>query len=340
MRAGFIFSHAASFAVRSIFALAIASAAFAQKPELTLRLDKEKPVLGLLRSGVILNYPKCDSARNIYFRYLTGSVVNSSLIRIAANGESSTILNFDQLTDAAKGSRIYDFAIHNKSAYLLGLNQEGKPIVLICDDHGTFKQVMTLDRDIHPNKIAVFSTGEMLVLGSRNIATTSYEYEPALDVYDIVGRFVKSVSLKPPSLDLGGEKKPEDRFKGVDLSLVESGDSGVYIVPYGTKAEAYLISPSGEVENQVPLAIPENDMKPVSLSVGPGQLLMEYAKESTGQFKYVLFDAQTGELQYTYDTGAVSGVLACYDWNGEFVFYSDYQSGKPAQPRLRYARAR
>jgi hypothetical protein len=93
------------------------------------------------------------------------------------------------------------------------------------------------------------------------------------------------------------------------------------------------------VQNQFALTIPEEDAKPVALSVGLGKLLWVYAKEGDKN-SLAFFDAQTGQLQYTYNASEVSGVLACTDWNGEFVFYSDYQAGTRIQPRLQFARAR
>jgi hypothetical protein len=326
--------------------LAFCAIGLSQTPQSVIHISKTELIQGL-PTGSVLNYPKCDESKNVYVRYFSSPTANTNpVIRIPSDGSAYSTLDFAKLSDsdaanALRNARIYDFAVSGSNVYIASVDEAGKPRVVVFDSDGKFKGVVPIENDIHPAKLSIFSTGEILILGTKadkgSAGSTSTDRQSMIGLFDRNGKFIKEVKLKSQDLKISNKAKPEEKTRSVDLALMEAGPGGtVYLLPYGTSRTLYLISASGEVDRSFTLATTDKAFMPLSMRVGATQVLVEYVKDKQS-YEYDLYNAQTGEHQQTYSLDKEPmGIFACYDWRGTFAFLGTNASGERV---FRYAMA-
>jgi hypothetical protein len=176
-------------------------------------------------------------------------------------------------------------------------------------------------------------SGELLIFGVRtrredlpNSAVPKFSYNPALELYDVSGRFAKSVSLKSDQINLNDRgHSQEDNFAAVDLALTTNGPDGVYLIVYSNKPLVYVIAPSGEVSRRLSIEPMGNEFRPISLSVIGTRLLVEFVKSSDGspETTLITYDANSGERYSTYKLdSSLNGIFSCFDGRRRFAFIS------------------
>lgn len=307
---------------------------------------KTQPVGGAPGGGLIIGQTRCDSDGNLYFRQLQGSkIVLAPVVQVSPDGSRSHV--FDFLAHAngdLKSLVINDFSLSGSTLYLAGSTPDRKVHILeYSTSDGELTKTLTLDDSGVPDvplhgaltvsKLGVMPSGELLIFGIRtlredlpNTAVPKFSYNPVLELYDISGRFAKSVSFKSDQINLNDKAHAqEDNFPAVDLALTANGPDGVYLTVYSNKPLVYVIAPSGEVSRRVSIEPMGNEFRPIGLSVIGTRLLVEFVKSSDGspETSLVTYDANSGEKYSTYklDT-TLNGIFSCYNGRRTFAFIS------------------
>jgi hypothetical protein len=311
----------------------------------TIEPTATQAVGGAPGGGLIVGQTRCDGDGNLYFRQLQGAkVVLAPIVQISADGKRSH--TFDFLAQASKdlaSLSVSDFSISGSTLYLAGSAADGKTHILeYSTSDGQFNKAVTLDDTGSPDhsaqstlsisKLGVMPSGELLIFGTRALkrevpnSTPTFSYSPALELYDVSGRFLKTVNFKSDRINLNDKAHSrEDNFASVDLALTANGPEGVYLIAYSNKPVVYVIGPSGEISRRIPIEPIGNEFRPISLSLIKNELLVEFVKSADGspETTFVSYNANSGEIYSTYQLDkSMNGIFSCYDGRRTFTFVS------------------
>ena len=182
-------------------------------------------------------------------------------------------------------------------------------------------------------------SGERLIFGKRtlkqeapNSSTPTFYYSPALELYDVSGRFLKAVTFKSDQIKLNDKAHShEDNFASVDLALTANGPDGVYPAVYSNKPVVYVIGSSGEISRRIPIEPIGNEFRPISLLVIQNQLVLEFVRSADGspETTLVSYNSNSGEIYSTYKLDkSMNGIFSCYDGRRTFTFVSTAGLGR------------
>jgi len=302
------------------------AAGWAQDVPYLIHPEKVQFVEGIA-GGAIMNTVYCDAHGDLYFRYYDVKRASSApVVRITHDGHASSFQFAQGLSEDLKDLRMYQLAISGSMLYMVGLDSDGHPTVIRFTSDGKYEGAVRLDQKIAPSAIAVLSSGQMFVLGTRRTSADDAakpEFEAALGLYDVSGRLVKNVDLNAHDLDLNNPKGAG--LMPLELALLDAESDAAYLVFHTAEPKLYVISAGGEVSRTLPLWNPGKEFTPSQLRLGGGQLLLEFTDVSTegggSQFRYVSYSSLTGERTgYYYAAPGTTGTLGCYDWRGGFTF--------------------
>lgn len=311
----------------------------------TIQPTSTKAVGGAVGGGLIIGQTRCDSDGNLYFRQLQGAkFALAPIVQISADGKRSHMFDFlAQATKDLGALSVNDFSISGSTLYLAGSTADGKPRILeYSTSDGQFDKAVTLDDTGSPDhsaqstlsisKLGVMPSGELLIFGTRTLkrdvpnSSPTFSYSPALELYDVSGRFLKAVTFKSDQINLNDKAHSrEDNFAAVDLALTANGPDGVYLAVYSSKPVVYVIGASGEISRRIPIELIGKEFRPISLSVIQNQLLIEFVKSADGspETTFASYNSNSGEIYSTYKLDeSMNGIFSCYDGRRTFTFVS------------------
>lgn len=313
-------------------------------------------------SGSVPSQTKCDPDGNVYGEFSTGSA--SALTRISADGSQPTSFPLSAVTDLGDPNSpppaLAEFAVGTDgSVYLLlrikrQVSGDGPPSmeyrVVSFNSDGKYHSQFKLDEGLAPNRIAVFSSGDLMLAGSEPDPDDDDHRVPFAGVFDSGGRFMKEISmprdLRSPEggqnqSASGGGWARRDRF-AVRGSAQGADDGNVYLLPNVAEAPVYVLSQGGEIVRTIKLESAADER--LGMSVAAGRLLswsqhvnsyrsrwvdspgpVSASTVGQGDSLFRIFNLQTGELAAEYSASADLGTFACYGSDG-FVFLRQDQA--------------
>ena len=331
-------------------------------------------------NGSVPSETKCDSEGNVYGGFVAGSA--NAITRISADGSEATSFSVSAVPDLAPNSSpaapnstpptIAEFAVGTDgSVYLLVLMKRpdtnaasttAPPVnprrvdpgnfeyhVISFDPDGKYHSQFKLDAGLAPNRIAVFSSGDLMLSGMEPDPEDDDHRVPFAGVFDSSGRFMKEITM-PRDLrspdgaknESVGQNQPSGGRWGRrnSFSVVGSAqgadDGNVYLLPNTAGAPVYVLSPGGEIVRTIKLDSKVNER--LGMSVAAGRLIAWSQHMEPRRFQRVasapppapttagandslfsIFNLQTGELAAEYSASQDLGTFACYSTNG-FTF--------------------
>jgi hypothetical protein len=294
---------------------------------------------------------KCDGDGNVYVRLLPGRfdphMFSTPVTEFSSDGEQRAVFSLAAAPRWDPGD-ILDFAIGpNGRVYLLvdRPNKQKRKMengILVFDLDGALRSTVHLELALDTiNKLAVFSTGDLLVLGAKkaeqqpphipgtpahrkNSTDDRPPVNPVAYVVGQDGRLLKSIRL-PESLIPGSVRHPGPPLTvsatagdTADLVMDEYGHTA-YLMFQKSEPVVYTISPAGTVIRSFPIQPPPGGYSAISMNWADGLgLLLETAhivKQGflNSQVRFSVVDPQTGERLNDYRLGPNLGAaLACF----------------------------
>jgi hypothetical protein len=347
----------------------VASTLLAQEaPQLPLRPKEAVPIAGLY-SGAIMGTAKCDASGNLYVRLydLSSDGLASPVLKISSDGKS--VSRFDiRSVSGFESAEVDDFAVDPRGNVYLLRSKPGEPVALVVfNPGGSYDSIVKLDSQFEAIQLAIFSSGEYLVSGTKEDeeCQNSDEKEknseladkPFTGVFDRVGRLILEVTLPkdiqnqkeghdPPSAAVNkSESAKPTQSQSSDFRqamvlgrAVSTRDGNIYLMRASRRPIIYIISPAGSVLRRLEIGPPSQDAVASDLHVAAGKLAVKFAeRDPAGRYRkhsVVLVNAESGETLALYPvTPAIGGALACYTGD-RFAFFGANEQG---QLVIRYA---
>ena len=319
-------------------------------------------------NGVVPSQTKCDPDGNVYGGFAAGS--GNSITRISTNGSQPITFSLSAVPDPEITSDrlpiISEFAIGTDgSVYLLVLmkhqdsgsnaepyrakgmdpNRFEYRIITFTSD-GKYHSQFKLDQGLAPNRIAVFSSGDLMLAGLEPVAGGGNHPVPFARVFDSSGRFMKDISmprdLRSPDgkQDQSASSRGSWAWRNSTRNAQGANDGNVYLLPNAAGAPVYVLSPGGEIVRTIKLESAANERLGMSVAAGrliswsqhvdnrriqrvaspppSGQAALPPAAGSNDSL-FRIFNMQSGELAAEYGASADLGNFACYN-SGSFTF--------------------
>jgi hypothetical protein len=318
-------------------------------------------------SGTVPSQTKCDPEGNIYGSFAAGS--SNSITRVSADGTQPTAFSLSAVPDlVAQNSSpptIVEFAVgtdgsvyllirmrrQNSSTDVTPAEQRWDPRrweyrVISFDPDGKYHSQFKLEEGLAPTRIAVFSSGDLMLAGSEPDPENERRSVPFAGVFDSSGRFMKEIwmprDLRAPD---GPQAEPSSndgprmhRFGLPTRGNAQGADDGnVYLLPNTSGTPVYVLSPGGEIVRTINLQSAANER--VGMSAARGLLVSWSQHVDSRRFQRVasaappnqattpgggdslfrIFNLQTGELAAEYSATAELGSFACYS-SDRFTF--------------------
>jgi len=197
----------------------------------------------------------CDADSNIYYQ---DDLRAPAIHKLNSKGEEVALFQPGPNTDK-KLDRGGNFAVSpNGDLYELVFPHELTRPVFVYKSDGTFKSVIKLDPGFiwFPSKIAVFSSGQMLVTGMEYDKDTTAEMWPFTGIFAGDGSLLKEVKLEDDETlrDMGvaGDSRVKEvgtpGNKAIDFGQIDvASDGNAYLMRWTNPAVIYAISPGGQV---------------------------------------------------------------------------------------------
>jgi hypothetical protein len=322
-------------------------------------------------NGKVPSETKCDPDGNVYGAFAAGSA--NSITRISTDGSQPTSFSLSavpdlgmQNTQNSSPPTLAEFAIGTDgSVYLLVLmrrQDSGSSAasssprrmdpsnfeyrVISFNSDGKYHSQFKLDQGLAPNRIAVFSSGDLMLAGTEPDPEDDNTRIPFAGVFDSSGRFMKDISMPR---DLRSPDGNQSQFAAAGGSWNRRGsfavrgnaqganDGNVYLLPNAAGAPVYVLSPGGEIVRTIKLESEANER--LGMSVAAGRLISWCQHVETRRLQRVnsppppdqtptpasndslfrIFNLQSGELAAEYNASPDLGTFACYS-SGDFTF--------------------
>lgn len=316
-------------------------------------------------NGTVPSQTKCDPDGNVYGGFAARS--GNSITRISANGSQPTTFSLSAVPDPEITSDrlpiISEFAIGTDgSLYLLVLmkrqdsGSNAEPYrakgmnpgrfeyrIITFNSDGKYHSQFKLDQGLAPNRIAVFSSGDLMLAGLEPDPGGGDHPVPFAGVFDSSGRFMKDISMPR---DLRSPDGNQDRsvssrgswaWRNSSRNAQGANDGNVYLLPNAAGAPVYVLSPGGEIVRTIKLESAANER--LGMSVAAGRLISwsqhveprrlqrvnsppptdQTATAASNDSLFRIFNIQTGELAAEYSASPDLGTFACYSPDG-FTF--------------------
>lgn len=336
-----------------------------------LNLESDSVVTLDQFNGRVPSQTKCDPDGNVYGGFAAGS--SNSITRISTDGRQPTTFSLSAVPDLGAPNSspptLAEFAVGTDgSVYLLILiklqdsaSAAASPSprqldpsnfeyrVVSFNSDGKYHSQFKLDKGLAPNRIAVFSSGDLMLAGTEPDPEDEDTRIPFAGVFDSSGRFMKDISmprdLRSPD---GSQGQPAPAASGwnrrgsfaVRGNAQGANDGNVYLLPNAAGAPVYVLSPGGEIVRTIKLESAANDRLGMSVAAGrliswsqhvdnrqiqrltspppSGQAASPPAAGSNDSL-FRMFNLQSGELAAEYGASADLGSFACYN-SGSFTF--------------------
>jgi len=319
--------------------------------------------------GRVPSQTKCDSDGNVYGGFAAGPA--SSITRISADKNQPVTFSLSAVPDLAAPNApspvLSEFAVGTDgSVYFLilirkqdsnsggasGSSRRMDPSnfeyrVVSFNSDGKYHSQFKLDQGLAPNRIAVFSSGDLMLAGSEPDPEDEDTRIPFAGVFDSSGRFMKEIEMPrdlrspdgPQSQPAAGGWNRRGSF-AVRGNAQGANDGNVYLLPNAAGAPVYVLSPGGEIVRTIKLESSANER--LGMSVAAGRLISWSqhvdnrrpqrlsSPPPSGQAAsppavgaddslFRIFNLQSGELAAEYTASPDLGTFACYS-SGEFTF--------------------
>lgn len=118
-------------------------------------------------AGPVLGRTRCDVAGNVYVRILQAEdPLTAPVVKLPRDGKTPTRFDVRSVRGFEKNVA-YDFAVSLRGeVYLVTAEEGGEPVVVVFRENGTYDRTISLDRFREASRIQVFSSGELLILGT------------------------------------------------------------------------------------------------------------------------------------------------------------------------------
>lgn len=321
-------------------------------------------------NGRVPSQTKCDPEGNVYGAFAAGSA--NSITRISTDGSQPTTFSLSAVPDLSAPNSspptIAEFAVGTDgSVYLLILMKLPDPTsavpspsprrldpsnfeyrVVSFNSDGKYHSQFKLDQGLAPNRMAVFSSGDLMLAGTEPDPEDDDTRIPFAGVFDSSGRFMKDISMprdlrspdssqSQPAPAAGWNRRGSFAVRG---NAQGANDGNVYLLPNAAGAPVYVLSPGGEIVRTIKLESSANDR--LGMSVAAGRLISwsqhvdnrriqrVTSSPSSGQAAsppaagaddslFRIFNLQSGELAAEYSASPDLGTFACYSSDG-FTF--------------------
>jgi hypothetical protein len=298
---------------------------------LELEVGKEVTVLNEY-AGPMFNEAKCDADGNIYFRRYQEDMFTSPVTKVSRDGKQVTRIPFDAVPGIEGRLTATDFGVSLRGeAFYITRDSKGRVRVVRYAKDGTYNSTTDIGHIRVAIKVAMFSSGQFLVSGTRALGVGYPSAEESFTgVFDFDGSLIRRVSLpgdrekialdKPTNVESITEHQKEISSQ----VAVPAEDGNVYLFRPGSPAQIWVVSPKGDVLRSFLPEGPSDKMRARSIKVAGGRIVVQFS-ESTGDGHVVreivsLFDASTGERMADYEVPmGLSGMLACYTPDG-FIY--------------------
>lgn len=302
--------------ITGAFVLLTTSFAFGQQR--TLKPSEAIPIQSLRAAPIIS--PLCDGEGKLYFRFYLPPSGDGSWVEVSSTGKASTFeipngYGHEDVVDAQPGPTGLYLLLQKQSGpkafkviknsselapeELAKIEQQNLPetqfSIVVVDERGQEKSAQKLEVNFWPRRIAVFNSGNLLIIGDRE--SKNGNVVPATVIVDSYGRVLKELSLvgdievkdaSLPSLPAGEQEKLDPAKKNslrnaefllqLSRSILQPGDDGrIYLARSGTgNNPIYAIRESGEVERLM-LKSPRPNISPSAIRISHGTILLFYA---------------------------------------------------------------
>lgn len=210
--------------------------AWSQQPaEPPLRIRDTVPLAGDIDG--ILHPIKCDAKGYLYLR--AGSGPSDPVRKVSDEGKISSVFRLEDAPEFASLSTFDDFSVDPRgNVYLLAYGRKGKSdegteqVILVYDSDGKYKSTIRLNLLLNVGRLAVFSSGELLV-GGEGVEKVDGELrgtgKPFVGIFDRDGRLMREFTLPQ-------DVQREDKKSGEEIPSVHTDPSEPK--PTGSEAES------------------------------------------------------------------------------------------------------
>lgn len=321
------------------FLLPFITSIYGQDSTYRIHFNKTQTVAGV-PGGTVLGQTECDNNGNVYYRqYVGAKLTQAPVIKLTSDGTKSLVFDFNAVVgkDDIQAVQVRDFALHNSKVEILATtigpkSQSKTRILTFSADDGTLKGIVTLETDITAARLGIMPSGEFFIFGVRTTGLqdstdpSSFVHTAVKQMFSSSGKLIADLKIDQKEADLNSKKaSPDENLHYVDLALVGSDQSNLYLLTYSDKPVLFLLGPDATVTKRLLLEPAEVGMKPLSLRVNGTEVLVEYTKpnDENARSEFVTYSTETGERLRTYLLAEDSnGVFGCYNSNGDFTFIS------------------
>jgi hypothetical protein len=252
--------------------------------------------------------------------------------RIAPGAESTRIFRFEgAISEIAEGRT---FSVYDDTVYVL-VSAKNAVYVVQFAKNGTVKTQtqLAIDFPLVPSHLAVFDSGEYLVVGLTGTTgdTTPHLRAPFTAVFATDGHLVKKI-YEPEDEDAQQRAEGRDprylrccsesgnEFVGLDADVAAASDGNVYLLHGTSPLLIYVISPQGEVVRKLRIELGSQELTANSIRVYAGHLAIGFNWiDDTPQTLVKVFDLNGKWVaDYEIHEGANDSdpILACYNAKG------------------------
>ncbi len=265
---------------------------------------------------------KCDLDGNLYAFLEPG---RGDVIRISADGTKFTTYSLadvpEMATEVGGASLAPEFTpgmdgelyiIVRRSNRTTGKEVNNKPEldfrIVSFDNDGKYRSQFKLESRFWPTHIAVFSSGDLLLTGSKVLEVQDNSKPVAFaGIFNDRGQLIKEIPMPE------GVQYPP--FKYVVAGTAQTArDGNVYVLYNTPHTPIYVLSPAAEIVKTVKLEEQDGEQL-VGAKVAAGRLLGVYDqsnKEKPTDLVLRVFDAQTEQIVAEYAASRKFGQFACY----------------------------
>jgi len=292
------------------------------QPAVSLQLDGEPQTIQIPARALLYD-PQCDSSGAIYVRYVpAGDSGPTKLVRAESDGSTQTIppVAIPQGND----SHVFLFAVAGDDSLHEMLR------VPVDDGNDTEVQYVSFDKDGSPRTQAKFTDqmipSMLLPLPNGDFFAAGVILQTAtggVSEGPIAGIFSPDAQLKQRLQNTSSglaRVSNADQNSSSDIPLEGAiirlgGDGNLYILLSADNARIEVLSQAGRVLRRMHLEQPFANGVADDMFVSGNRLLVVYegeADEGKNTLRYVVYDAQTGEVIRQYQP-EFSGTAACFE---------------------------
>lgn len=295
--------------------------------------------------GTMLVLPlRCDSRGFIYLRNYNPEIDKVPVVRISPDGERKAFFRVSAAPEFANSGAI-DYAVGLRGEVYFLTSLKRQPVIVKFREDGSFESTTKLDSRFDPNHLAVFASGDFLVVGHKLSEKRGRTSERFTGIFDRGGRLLRELRLPGDPAPEPEDKKPrtEDpdppEDEALELGQAEPAEDGnIYLMRASSPPQVHVISPAGDLLRTLTIRPPAEGFKVGPMQVAGGKVVLEFNQDSPDGtrsiYLFTVSDAVTGEKTIEYVPPANgTGTFACYTPNG-FTFLTTMPGGRRALSHL------